>query len=225
MKKSNFAFIDSQNLNLGIQKMGWKLDWRKFYEYLKTEHGVSQAYMFIGYMQENEALYEQMHDIGYLIVLKPTVEPHEENKSESLASADTNVQLSKNSPKDQGRNAHGRTANSGKNGTTGDEQAGLIRKPSGVKGNTDADMVLYIMKELPNYHKAIIVSGDGDFFSVIEYLLAEQRLEKVLTPNWQYSTLLKGFDDHIVRLDKLRKTLAYKDFKRKKKPSKQNSAS
>ena len=25
-----FAFIDSQNLNLGVQSQGWKLDWRKF---------------------------------------------------------------------------------------------------------------------------------------------------------------------------------------------------
>jgi uncharacterized LabA/DUF88 family protein len=193
LKKKNFAFIDSQNLNLGIQKMGWKLDWRKFYEYLKTEHGVSQAYMFIGYMQENEALYEQMHDIGYLIVLKPTVESHVDAVDQEKGSQEK-------SAKPQ----------------TDKKPAAEIEKKQGVKGNTDADMVLYIMKELPNYHKAVIVSGDGDFFSVIEYLLAEQRLEKVLTPNWQYSTLLKGFDDHIVRLDKLRKVLAYKDYKQKK---------
>jgi len=32
MKKqeNNFAFIDSQNLNLGIQSLGWKLDYRRF---------------------------------------------------------------------------------------------------------------------------------------------------------------------------------------------------
>ncbi len=202
MKKKNYAFIDSQNLNLGIQKMGWKLDWRKFYEYLKTEHGVSQAYMFIGYMQENEALYEQMHDIGYLIVLKPTVESHIDTIDQEKSNDEKSAKLQ-----------------------TDKKPAVEIEKKPGVKGNTDADMVLYIMKELPNYNKAIIVSGDGDFFSVIEYLIAEKRLEKVLTPNWQYSTLLKGFDEHIVRLDKLRKNLAYKDFKRKKKPSKQNSAS
>lgn len=224
MKKSNYAFIDSQNLNLGIQKMGWKLDWRKFYEYLKTEHGVAQAYMFIGYMQENEALYEQMHDIGYLIVLKPTVEPHEENKSEASSSTDKSAKQVRNDQMCTDSKSQDSSKNAVGNSVIGDESASLIRKPSGVKGNTDADMVLYIMKELPNYDKAIIVSGDGDFFSVIEYLLAEQRLEKVLTPNWQYSTLLKGFDDHIVRLDKLRKKLAYKDYKRKKKPSKQNSA-
>jgi hypothetical protein len=57
-KPNTYAFIDSQNLNLGTQRMGWKLDWRKFRQFLANEHGVTKAYMFIGYMSENEALYE-----------------------------------------------------------------------------------------------------------------------------------------------------------------------
>src|ERR1700722_8007410 len=69
-----YAFIDSQNLNLGTQRMGWKLDWRKFREFLDKKYGVTHAYMFIGYMSENESLYEYMHELGYLIVLKPTVD-------------------------------------------------------------------------------------------------------------------------------------------------------
>src|SRR5437764_1133548 len=72
--KGNFAFIDNQNLNLGIQKNGWKMDWRKFRSFLKDEFNVQQAYMFIGYMPENEDLYNQMHEAGYLVVLKPTLE-------------------------------------------------------------------------------------------------------------------------------------------------------
>jgi len=73
-QKGNYAFIDSQNLNLGVQKMGWKMDWRKFRAFLKEQYNVENAYMFIGYMPDYEKLYEQMHDLGYLIVLKPTLE-------------------------------------------------------------------------------------------------------------------------------------------------------
>lgn len=32
-----------------------------------------------------------------------------------------------------------------------------------VKGNVDAELVLHTMIQYPNYDKAIIVSGDGDF--------------------------------------------------------------
>ena len=54
--------------------MGWKLDWRKFRQYLADKHGVTKAYMFIGYMSENESLYEYMHELCFLVVLKPTVD-------------------------------------------------------------------------------------------------------------------------------------------------------
>src|SRR6266542_5035521 len=72
--KQTYAFIDSQNLNLGIQRVGWKMDWRKFRQYLQDKHNVSHAYMFIGYMSENESLYEYMYELGFLVVLKPTVD-------------------------------------------------------------------------------------------------------------------------------------------------------
>jgi uncharacterized LabA/DUF88 family protein len=184
---NTYAFIDSQNLNLGTQRMGWKLDWRKFRQYLRDKYGVTQAYTFIGYMSENEQLYEYMHELGYLVVLKPTLDVtalHESDK-----------------PKPDGSPTKPKT---------GDEKD----KPQ-VKGNVDAELVLYAMKELPNYSSAIIVSGDGDFFSLAEYLQEQGKLAYILTPNWQYSSLLKVFESQIVRLDQLRRQLAYHDRKKK----------
>ncbi|MBU2542149.1 hypothetical protein KJ785_01145 [Patescibacteria group bacterium] len=37
MTPNNFAFIDSQNLHLGISSLGWKLDYKKFRRYLKEK--------------------------------------------------------------------------------------------------------------------------------------------------------------------------------------------
>lgn len=182
-KQNNYAFIDSQNLNLGTQRVGWKLDWRKFRKYLKDKHNVTSAYMFIGYMVENESLYEYMHELGFLVVLKPTVD----------VSAPSQKEQKNDDPKKSGEEKD---------------------KPI-VKGNVDAELVLYALKEMPNYDKAIIVSGDGDFFSLAEYLEEQGKLEHILTPNWQYSTLLKAFENKIIRLDQMRKQLAYHDRKKK----------
>lgn len=177
--KGNYAFIDSQNLNLGVQKIGWKMDWRRFRQWLADKYNVTHAYMFIGYMAENEALYEQMHDLGYLIVLKPTTE--------------IKVQAENAKPEDE--------------------------QKSVVKGNIDADLVLYAMKEYPNYAKAVIVSGDGDFFGLIEHLAQHKKLLHLMTPNWRYSSLLKEFEPYIVGLEQHRKELAYHDrFPRSGKP-------
>ncbi len=178
--KGNYAFIDSQNLNLGVQKIGWKMDWKRFRQWLADEYGVTHAYMFIGYIADNESLYELMHDHGYLVVLKPTLE----------------VKAQQNPEEDQGKD---------------------VQKPI-VKGNIDADLVLYAMKEYNNYDKAVLVSGDGDFFGLVEYLAQQGKLLKLLTPNQRYSTLLKGFEPSIENLDQHRKELAYHDrpFHRKR---------
>lgn len=202
-KQVAYAFIDSQNLNLGTQRMGWKLDWRKFRQYLADKHGVTHAYMFIGYMLENEALYEYMYELGFLIVLKPTVD------------ISHNYDGAEKGPKTEAQKALAHVAKETDNdGPSKDPVTKDPEKPT-IKGNVDAELVLYAMKELPNYDQAIIVSGDGDFFSLAEYLEQQGKLAHILTPNWQYSSLLKVFEPKIIRLDQMRKQLAYHDRKKK----------
>ncbi len=192
-----YAFIDSQNLNLGVQKFGWKLDWRKFRQFLEEEFGVSRAYLFIGYIPENEALYEQMHDVGFSIVLKPTFD------------------LTKPRPE-----AAEHMPDQEKHTKPGDHAE--EKKP--VKGNVDAELVLWAMKEISNYDKAIIVSGDGDFYSLVEYLEGKKRLLHLLTPSAHYSSLYNRYDEYIVKLDTYRKQLAYYDRRKggKARPGRQH---
>ncbi len=49
---SNYAFIDSQNVNLGIRSQGWILDWSKFRQYLRNKYSVIKAYVFIGHVRQ-----------------------------------------------------------------------------------------------------------------------------------------------------------------------------
>ena len=44
-----YAFIDSQNLNLGIRSSGWVLDFSRFRVYLKDKYRAEKAFLFIGY--------------------------------------------------------------------------------------------------------------------------------------------------------------------------------
>lgn len=139
--RNNYAFIDGQNLHLGIRSQGWILDYRRFRRYLKDKYGVTKAFLFIGYRRENEKLYAFLRKSGYHCVFKPTLE-----------------------------------------------------LPNGeVKGNVDAELVLHCMIEYPQYEKALIVSGDGDFRCLAEYLLSKDKLERILIPNdFRYSGLLKS---------------------------------
>jgi uncharacterized LabA/DUF88 family protein len=177
-QKNVYAFIDSQNLNVGVQKFGWKMDWQKFRRFLADEYGVTKAFMFIGYVPEFEPLYEQLHEAGYAIVLKPT---YDMTKPQPDQNAESN--------KDK------------------DEE----KKP--VKGNIDADLVLWAMKEMSNYDKMILVSGDGDFYSLVEYMESKNRLAKILTPSFQYSQLFNRYEEYIARLDQFKRELRYFDRK------------
>jgi uncharacterized LabA/DUF88 family protein len=65
-----------------------------------------------------------------------------------------------------------------------------------TKGNCDADLVLKAMVEYANYEQAIVVTGDGDFYSFIDHLKRERKLAQVLIPNEaRYSALLKKINE------------------------------
>ena len=139
-KANNYAFIDSQNLNLGIKKLGWKLDYKKFRVYLKEKYHVQKAYIFIGFVSLNQGLYDRLQESDFFLKFKPTI-PDEHGK---------------------------------------------------IKGNVDADLVLRAALEIDEYDKAVIVSSDGDFYSLIHYLYENEKLEVVLSPDIQNcSRLLK----------------------------------
>lgn len=74
----------------------------------------------------------------------------------------------------------------------------LIFKPcmflpdGSVKGNVDAELVLHAMIEYPCYDQAVLVTGDGDFACLVDYLSKQGKLLKLLVPNVKkYSGLLK----------------------------------
>ena len=86
-----------------------------------------------------------------------------------------------------------------------------------VKGNVDAELVLYAAaKVYDRYDKAIIVSGDGDFMCLVEYLHEKGKMAHVIVPNAKYSKLLGNFQQYIFRLDRLKNTLEYKKDQRRR---------
>ena len=159
-KENNYAFIDSQNLNLGIQKLGWQLDYRKFRVYLSEKYSVQKAYVFVGFVALNQKLYDSLQEAGFLLKFKPTIP-----------------------------DANGK-----------------------IKGNVDADLVVRALLECREYDKAVIVSSDGDFYSLVQYLYEENKLEAVLSPDVKNcSSLLKQTAKEKVQfMNNLQKMLEYK---------------
>ena len=78
-----YAFIDSQNLNLGTSKniykngkctyKGWKIDMKKFKTYLDDKFRTRKIFLFLGYIKENQKMYDMFKSFGYELIFKPTV--------------------------------------------------------------------------------------------------------------------------------------------------------
>ena len=149
-KEKNYAFIDGQNLHMGTAKREtdpWKIDLARFRVYLEQKYSVSNAYYFLGFVQnENQDLYEEIQKAGFILVFKQ----------------------------------HSAV------------MAGL------KKGNVDSDIIFSIMRRLykkEDFEKIVLVSGDGDYKMVVDFLIEENRLEKIIFPNQKrVSSLYKKID-------------------------------
>ena len=62
----------------------------------------------------------------------------------------------------------------------------IITTKEKIKGNVDAELIVWVMKSIyENYcDQAIIVTEDGDFAVLINFLLDKNKLIKFITPNW-----------------------------------------
>lgn len=61
------------------------------------------------------------------------------------------------------------------------------------KGNVDSHIIFSIMKRLyekDNFDKVILVSGDGDYKMLIDFLIEKEKLEKILFPNKKFRSSL-----------------------------------
>jgi uncharacterized LabA/DUF88 family protein len=69
-EKNNFAYIDGANLHKGVAELDWKLDYKRFREWLRDKYNIQNAYLFIGLVPNNKDLYTSLQEMGYLLVYK-----------------------------------------------------------------------------------------------------------------------------------------------------------
>lgn len=172
-----FAFIDASNLFYGGEKsLGWKIDYQKLLKYLKDKYRISKAFYFGGV---------EVHDFKYDYL-----------KSETVPIAELEKYLA-NSIKIKGQdfteamllllNRHLQRIRfylklelfgydlKLKPVKLYEQEDGTTKR----KANCDVEMAFYLMKEKDNFDRAVILSGDGDFLTVLKYL-KEQRKEVII---------------------------------------------
>jgi uncharacterized LabA/DUF88 family protein len=131
-RRKNVAYIDNSNLYINTKKFGLEIDYRKFRVYLSEKLLVDKAYIFTGYVESNENLYQFLKSCGYILIFKTVI-----------------TELGK------------------------------------IKGNCDAELVLksVIDHYESDHHKVVIVTSDGDFSCLVDFLKSEGRFERLISPS------------------------------------------
>jgi len=82
--------------------------------------------------------------------------------------------------------------------------------PEKTKGNVDAELILNTMIRYHEFGQAVIVTGDGDYYCLIEYLNKTNKLKSVVIPNKEkYSALLKEFGNKRLFVSDERRKVEY----------------
>jgi uncharacterized LabA/DUF88 family protein len=143
-KEKNYAFIDGQNIHMGITMVDspWKIDFKKFRIFLKDKYNVETAYYFLGcVIDSNQDLYTRIQEAGFVLEFR-------------------------------------------------EHNAAMVGKK---KGNVDADIVFSIMKKLykqEEFDRIVLVSGDGDYKRMVDFLVKEEKFKKILFPNKKFASSL-----------------------------------
>ena len=124
--KLTYVFIDATNIIYGAKRLGWKVDFKKLYKYLKERCSAEKILYYGGVDDENKKqlkFYEKLAEFGYLLRLIPVKRFLDGSK----------------------------------------------------KADVDSRMTFEMMLLFKDFDNAIIMTGDGDYYWVLEYLVLKKK--------------------------------------------------
>ena len=149
---------------MGVSMDNWSIDHKKFRKHLWDEYGISDAYYYFGYLNENlNNLYTALQRAGFIFVFKE----------------------------------HSKTM--------------LGEK----RGNVDTDIVFEIMRmlldESQDFDLIYLVSGDGDYYKMVRYLISKNRFGRILFPNGKFASSLYNQINNTMKvsMNRLRNKIEY----------------
>jgi uncharacterized LabA/DUF88 family protein len=89
----------------------------------------------------------------------------------------------------------------------------IVQKNGDIKGNVDGELILAIARGFyeNSLDEAVLVSGDGDYYCIVEFLKEKKVPIKIISPNKKYlSFLLRKSNVPIVILDDFKHKLGTK---------------
>ncbi len=164
-----YAFIDAANLFYGGEKsLGWKIDYKKLLLYLKNKFSVSRAYYYAGVDVGSYKGKDKGINLDGLLDFFQRKLRRERLKEAERLEIEKYIQRIKFYKKldSFGFKLRLKPTKIFRNG-----------KSTVKKANCDVDLTFDLMRYMSQYSEIVMLSGDGDFSPVLEYL--KNKLKKV----------------------------------------------
>jgi uncharacterized LabA/DUF88 family protein len=209
-----FVFIDASNLFYGGEKsLGWKIDYKKFLEYLKEKYGANNI-LYFGGVEIHSYFYDyQTEETVPIKILEKYLIELLKNESDKLDEA-TILLIGRHLKRVR---FYKKLEEFGyklflKPVKLYEQDDGTTKR----KANCDVDMAFHLMKEKDNFDRAVILSGDGDFLPVLKYLKQIDKEVVVLSRGHRTAKEIKQFAGGKFKdFEYLRELLKMRDKQRK----------
>jgi uncharacterized LabA/DUF88 family protein len=171
--KSIYAFVDAANLFYGGEKsLRWRIDYERLLAYLREKLSVTKVFYYAGI--DVEAYKEEGKEINLEKLVKYFSEKTLEKGKTEAETITLGRQLERakfyRDLKKFGyelRIKPTKTFTSAEGTTT-------------TKANCDVDLTFDMMRYMSQYNEAVVLSGDGDFAPIVEYLVKKHKKISVL---------------------------------------------
>ena len=162
------AFIDASSLFYGGEKsLGWKIDYGKLKLYLKRKYDADSCLYFGGV---------ELHDFPHDELAHESVDLAKLNRYLNRLTTDSSLSASSLEEVEQHLKRvrfYRRLEKFGyalylKPVKSYRQDDGTVKR----KANCDVDMTFYMMRDLADYDRAVVLTGDGDFLPVLKHIRA-----------------------------------------------------
>lgn len=171
--KSIYAFVDAANLFYGGEKsLHFRIDYEKLFQYLKNKFGVTKVFYYSGV--DVEGYKEEGKSLNLVKLAKYYQEElAKKNKTEEEIALLELHQKRVNFYIDLKKFGYELRIKPTKVFTSAE---GTMT----TKANCDVDLTFDMMRFMSQYNEVVVLSGDGDFASLLEYLKLKKKKIHVL---------------------------------------------
>jgi len=152
LPNKTYVFIDVSNLIYGAKRTGkWEINYQKLSKYLNSRYKASKIFFYAGVKSLTKNKFNKLQKFGYILRLK-----------ELRIYRKKPIERKSKCPK------------------CGHVFKKKIYRPPEQKANCDVDLTFDAMRHVSDYSKMILISGDGDFYPLVEFLMKKGREVRII---------------------------------------------